>query len=370
MKPSVIHSQIHARDVRAIPASAVDSAEYKDLAKIGIGFTPQYLQGATKYYSAAMDDQQNLITTASIGTPVQFLQNWLPGNVHVITAARKIDDLVGIMTSGSWEDEEIVQGVLEPVGFPVSYGDYTNVPLASWNINFERRTVVRFEKGLKVGRLEEARAGRMRVDSAGEKRNQCGLSLEIQRNLIGFLGFNNGSNRTYGFLNDPNLPAYVTVPTGAAASTLWSKKTALEIITDIQTAAAALQNQSQDNINPEDIETTLALPTISYQWLNTVSTLVANSVRMWISQNYPKMRVISAPQLNAANGGSNVFYLYADRISDASSDGGATFLQVVPAKFQALGVEQQAKGFVEDYTNATAGIMVKRPWAVVRYSGI
>jgi hypothetical protein len=227
-----------------------------------------------------------------------------------------------------------------------------------------------FEKGLKVGRLEEARAGRMRVDSAGEKRNQCGLSLEIQRNLIGFLGFNNGSNRTYGFLNDPNLPAYVTVPTGAAASTLWSKKTALEIITDIQTAAAALQNQSQDNINPEDIETTLALPTISYQWLNTVSTLVANSVRMWISQNYPKMRVISAPQLNAANGGSNVFYLFADRINDASSDGGATFLQVVPAKFQALGVEQQAKGFVEDYTNATAGIMVKRPWAVVRYSGI
>ena len=45
-------------------------------------------------------------------------------------------------------------------------------------------------------------------------------------------------------------------------------------------------------------------------------------------------------------------------------------IQVVPAKFMALGVEQQSKGFVEDYTNATAGIMVKRPWAVYRASGI
>ena len=370
MKKSKIHSQIFARDVRAIPAEAVDAADYKALQKIGIGFDSHYLQDAVKYYGSGMDDQQGLITTASIGTPVQFLQNWLPGNVNAITAARKIDDLVGIMTTGSWEDEEVVQGVLEPVGFPALYGDYTNVPLSSWNMNFEKRTVVRFEKGLKVGRLEEARAGRMRIDSAGEKRTQAGLSLEIQRNLIGFNGFNGGNNRTYGFLNDPGLPAYVTVPVGAAASTLWSKKTALEIITDIQSWAAALQNQSQDNINPEDTETTLALATVSYQWLNTVSSLVANSVRTWITQNYPKMRVVSAPQLNGANGGSNVAYLYADRVNDASTDGGATMIQVVPAKFMALGVEQQSKGFVEDYTNATAGIMVKRPWAVYRASGI
>ena len=30
----------------------------------------------------------------------------------------------------------------------------------------------------------------------------------------------------------------------------------------------------------------------------------------------------------------------------------------------------ELKGFEEDYSNATAGVMVKRPWAVVRVSGI
>jgi hypothetical protein len=71
-----------------------------------------------------------------------------------------------------------------------------------------------------------------------------------------------------------------------------------------------------------------------------------------------------------ANGGANVAYLFADSVDDGGSDGGATFVQIVPAKFQALGTEKQAKGYIEDFSNATAGIMVKRPFAVQRLTGI
>src|ERR1700678_4573317 len=46
---------------------------------------------------------QPTITTASIQVPIQFLQNWLPGFVFVVTAPREIDEFVGISTSGSWE---------------------------------------------------------------------------------------------------------------------------------------------------------------------------------------------------------------------------------------------------------------------------
>jgi hypothetical protein len=71
-----------------------------------------------------------------------------------------------------------------------------------------------------------------------------------------------------------------------------------------------------------------------------------------------------------ANGGANVAYLFADSVEDGGSDGGATFAQVVPAKFQALGTEKKAKGYLEDFSNATAGIFTKRPFAVQRLSGI
>lgn len=367
MRATQEHSHIAPRDVRSLVMTAQDTADYAGLSEIGINLTPQMVAAMQSY---AMDDQQGLTTQASINTPVQFLQNWLPGFVRVITAARKIDELIGITTSGSWEDEEIVQGIMEPVGNAVTYGDYTNVPLSSYNTNFVRRTVIRHEKGIKVGMLEEARAARIRVSTAAEKRASAALALEVTRNSIGFNGFNSGSNLTYGFLNDPGLPSYRTVAaTGTGSSTLWSTKTFLQITADIRAAAAQLQTQSQDTINPEDVEITLAVATAVYQYLSVTSDF-GISVRNWFMSTYPKARIVSAPQLNAANATANVFYLYAEKVDDSASDDSRTWVQVVPAKYQVLGVEKQAKAYVEDAVNATAGAMIKRPYACTRWTGV
>ena len=357
------HSFIAARNVR--PLKGFNVKEYEGLSKIGIGLDNR----SVRKLMYGMDAIQPSVTTGSIGTPVQFLQNWLTGFVFVITAARKIDELVGIMTTGAWEDEEVVQGILERVGTSVNYGDYTNVPLSSWNTNFNFRTVVRFEEGVRVGILESARAARLRVDDAGMKRESAALALEIARNSVGFNGFNAGDNNTYGFLNDPGLPSYLTVANGASASPLWSTKTYLEIAKDIRTAIVQLRTQSQDTIDPESVDLTLAVATDSVDWLSTTSDF-GISVRDWMQKAYPRIRVVSAPQLNNANGGANVFYLYADVINDQSTDGGRVFIQPVPAKFMVLGVQQLAKAFEEDFSNATAGVMCKRPYAVCRYTGI
>ena len=349
---------------------AADQVEdYAALSDLGISFDARHVQAMT----AALDANvpQPTIGAGTIAAPAQFLQNWLPGLVRTITQARRIDELVGITVGGSWEDEEVIQQVLEPTGNPQPYGDSTNIPLASWNPSYERRSVVRFEQGLNVGRLEEARTSRIpNINSPAEKRASAAVALEILRNRVGFYGYISGDNRTFGFLNDPNLPAYVTVAaTGVGPSTLWSTKTFLQIAADIRTAAAALQTQSGDNIDPMRTPIVLAVPTNRAQYL-TVTSDFGISVRQWISETYPQMRIVSAPELNAANGGAAVFYMYAERVEDGSSDGGRTFDQIVPAKMQSLGVEQRAKSYVEDYTNALAGVMLKRPWAIVRYTGI
>jgi len=347
---------------------AADQVEdFAALADLGISFHPRDVADM----AAAMDANvlQPTIQAGTIATPAQFLQNWLPGLVRTITAARRIDELVGMTVGGSWEDEEVVQQVLEPTGNPQPYGDANNIPLAAWNPSYERRTVVRFELGLNVGRLEEARTSRIpNINTAAEKRASVAVALEILRNRIGFYGYLSGDGRTFGYLNDPNLPAYVTVATNGT-TTQWTGKTFLQISADIRTAAAALQTQSGDNIDPMRMDCVLAIPTNRAQYLSVTSDF-GISVRQWIAETYPRMRIVSAPELNGANGGANVFYLYAERVEDGSSDGGRTFEQIVPAKMQSLGVEQRAKSYVEDYTNALAGIMLKRPFAVVRYSGI
>lgn len=347
-----------------------DVREHNSLRELGIAMddaTVRRLMAGAKS-RMAMDSLQPDVTTPSVSTPVQFLQNWLPGWVFIATAARKIDDLIGLQITGEWSDEQVVQGVLERTGVASLYQDYTNVPLSSWNTNFVYRTVVRFEEGLKVGMLESARAARQEVDDAGMKREAAALQLEIQRNSVGFYGYSGVSNN-YGFLNDPGLSAYVEVAAGASSSTSWSEKTFLEICNDIRTAIVALRTNSQDTIDPEKLDLTLAVATASVDYLSTTSDF-GISVFDWLKQAYPKIRVVSAPQLNAAYSSDNVFYLYADRVDDMSTDGGRVWIQPVPMKFQVLGVQQGAKYYEEDYSNATAGAMCKRPYAVVRYYGI
>lgn len=372
--PSVSHSRLAPHQVRPLAMTRDQVAKYQDLARIGIGFEPRYIQSAVRAAmdSGAMDawaPNPAAVTSPSIVAPIQFLQNWLPGFVKVLTAARKVDELIGIETIGNWRDEWIIQGIIEPMGNIAVYKDGTNVPLADWNPNWNQRTVVRFESGVLVGRLEQERAAAAMINSDAEKRAASMLNLEIFRNLVGFYGFNAGANNTYGFLNDPGLGAYITVATGVGGLT-WAVKTYLEIQQDLITAFNQLQIQSQDNIDPQAVNTTLAIPFNVAQYLSKQNTLGTQSVAKWLKETYPKCRVVTAPQLAAANGGANVFYLYADHVEDGGTDDKRVWAQVVPAKFMALGVEQRAKSYIEDFTNATAGVMLKRPYAVVRYTGI
>lgn len=372
---SKVHSHLPATHMRKA-THAMDSFKVNGLpdlvglAQLGIHVPPRIaldmVEAARKVgLSVAMDAAlQPTVTTGSIPGLIQFLQQWLPGFVEIITAARNIDLLVGISTVGQWEDEQVVQGIMEPLGTAVPYSDSTNVPRSSWNLNYEWRTIVRFEEGMHVGRLEEARAARVRANDAEMKRNAASTALEIQRNRIGFFGYNNGLGRTYGFLNDPNLLAYGTVSGGT-----WASKTMLEIIADLLTAIVQLRTQSQDQINPKKTPLTLAIATDCVDFLSTPSDL-GYSVQKWLTDNYNNIAVESAPELNLANGGANVFYLYANDVTDNSTDDRRVFMQPVPAKFMVLGVKQETKGYEEDYSNATAGVMCKRPYAVTRWSGI
>lgn len=360
-------SHLTPAQVRPFRMTEKAVSQYLELSKLGICLDAADVQ---KMVTFAMDaDLTAPLTTASVTTPIQFLQAWLPGFVEVITAARRIDNLVGITTQGRWEDEEIVQGIMEHTGETVPYGDYTNIPHASWNANFERRSIVRFEEGMQVGRLEEARAAAMQVNTPEEKRKAAAAALEITRNLVGFSGYNSGANRTYGILNDPNLPSYVNVTAGASGDTEWSTKTFLEITADIREALSALRIQSQDRVDPSKTPIVLAVAMSARDYLSVTSDY-GNSVAQWLQETYSNVRVESVPEFDAANGGDNVFYLYAEQVSDESSDDNRTFVQVVPAKFQTVGVQQMAKTYTEDYTNATAGVLVKRPYAIIRRSGV
>lgn len=357
---SKLRSHIPSNKVRSF--SWDSKTTESTLNKLGIGFNHSALKDMQTFYG--MDAAVSGITSPSISTPIQFLQYWLPDFIEVVTAAREADDIMGIDFVGDWHDESIVQGILERTGQAVPYGDHTDIPLSSWNTNFEVRDIVRFEEGIQVGVLEEARAGAMNVSSQTEKRAAAAESLDIERNNIAFFGYNEGSNKTYGFLNDPNLPAYVTVATGTSTQTTWATKTYAEITADIRTALSTLRVQSGNLYKPERDRAKLALPVACMEYL-TVQNDFGKTVKDFIAENYPNLEVVSAVQLNGANGGANVMYAFAETIN-----GKAVIRQLGVERFRLIGVEKKAKVFLEDYSNATAGVLVAQPIGVVRYTGI
>lgn len=377
------HNYIPARDFRTVAdrlSKAFSTKEgmeaYRQLEKIGIHLDRGVKSGMAFLDSVSAMDQYPInplqpdLSTPSITTPVQFLQNWMTGLVNYLTAARRADEAFGMYTIGAFEDQQIVQGFRETLGQAVPYGDSANNTFASFNINWEYRTNQQFRVGLQIPMLQEMRTARARVDFSSSVRDSAVLALEILRNAVAFYGWNDGLSLTFGALNDPGLTAYTVVATGATGGTTWASKTYLEIWADIRTAAAAVRSQSGDTIDPHTTPMTLLVASDVVDQLDQINNLGNQSVMQLIKQTYPRMRVLSAPEFNNAHLGDNIFYMYADKITDLSTDDGAVFAQFVPSKFYTLGVQREITRVVEGYANATAGVYCKRPYGVVRYYGI
>lgn len=359
-KNTEILMHMGGNEVREFSFDEFPKADLNALAALGITMD-EHDSGIKQ----VMDALPATITTPSITTPVQFLQYWLPGSIQVVTRARTSDLLVGRTIAGSWETEEVVATIMEHIGQTRIYGDRTNVPLANYNANFEKRTNVRLELGLMTGKLEEARASAMRINAYNDKRAAVAQAFAIDQNLIAYLGFNGGNNKTYGVLNDPNISAFVNVDTGAAGTTPWSTKTFAEICKDVNSAVSTLRIQTGTNFNPYKDSFKFGVASASFDFLNTMNTQGNLSVRMWIQQTFPKCDLIPIPEFNAANGTANVFYMIADKVTVNN-----TVDQFVTSALRLVGVELKAKGIIEDYTCSTAGVLFESPIGVVRYSGI
>jgi hypothetical protein len=349
-------------------------AENQDqLERLGIVVTDKFKsdQGQT-IVPYALDSITQPVTTPANGTPVQFLQAFLPGVVNILTKVRKADYIAPVSTAGDWFMEEVVLKVMEHTGSPRLYSDHGAIPLASFNETYVKRQIVRFELGVQMTNLADACAAATGTNPQAEKRGALANGFEILRNDIAFNGFDIGNGTTYGMLNDPLLPAYVTVANGAGGDSEWSTKTVAEKVSDLLTAASALRVQSGGNVDPKKDIAKLTMGLSVVDLLSDVDDSMgsAMSVQKWLNDNYPTWVIEDAPQFDGANAGANVFYLSAEKVDDGSSDDNAVMTQIVPAKMVALGTEQKAKGTIEAYTAAYAGVFVKRAYAVVRYTGI
>lgn len=318
--------------------------------------------------TVGMDANESFIA-GGVNANITNLRQFLPGMVRELTTVRKIDELLGQVTIGNFEDEEILQMIEDRTATVKPYADGVDVPFTSYNLDYERRSIVRFVIGMKSDFLADKRIAASGGDPEQAKRTAAATALEIVRNEVGFYGYNNGANKTYGFLNDPNLPAYQTLPNGDAGTPEWSTKTYEEKQRDIVVAISSLQVSTGGNFDPSMDAFTFALPLSVQQTLNEEN-MYGRSIRKYLNENFPKCRIIAVPELDDANGGANVFYMYVETMRSDSTDNGRVFDQLVVQKMMSIGRGQDIGGYKEGFVSACAGVLMKRPYAVYRATGM
>lgn len=296
----------------------------------------------------------------------RFLTAEFAGVIRQPVSRSSVDALIGVTNVGAWEDEYVEFQVLESAGRAELFGDHANIPLANFTYNEDRRGVVRFEQGFEVGVLETARAARRSLDTSAEKRRATKQSLDMQREDVGYYGFVTANTRTFGLLNEPNLLPYET------ADRTWAGAAFDTVTGDIADMVSQLELQSDYKIK-EDMQMTLVLPAGYGRFLNVANNAGnGQTVKQWLKDSYPNMRVMQSPQFVGANGGANVAYLFVDNVEqeDGETATSQSLVQIVPAEYRMIGSEQGAKVYIETASNATAGVVAIHPWAVTRLSGI
>lgn len=358
-----IHSEIR-RNQRVNFTFANDETDEPTLARLGFSVSPHALR------AMAMDAMEYpaMATTASIGTPVQFSQYWEPDLIKTIFAKQMADELMTTVTAGSWEDAQIVQTIEELIGNAVLYSDYANPSNAQYNLNFQARSILRFQKSVQVGFLQEKRAGQMRYNARAGATKAAHLALDVMRNQAAFTGYVEGTESVHGVLNDPNLLPYGTLAVGNSGDTTFASKTHIEIINDLRKGVQDLATQLNGNFNPQSDKFTIWLP-VNCQLALTAVPQYTNgnapfSVEAFIKTTWPNCEVKFIPQFNEAVGGENVMYIVKDDVM-----GSDTVKQYVPARLFMVGYERKSTSTIEVYSNATAGVFVRYRIGIVRYIG-
>lgn len=333
------------------------------LAQMGITFSDRAMQDKAymEFVSSCLRDAALVNGTASVTTPIQFAQLWIPEVINALYRGRTAAKIFGTKNVGTWELEQIVWSKLTLTGRPNVYDDFSRANLASYNLNFETRDTLRIEMGVEVTQLEQARAAQMRQDAHSLKKNAVDLAFSMWLNHLYWFGFNDGSKRLYGALAAPNNEISVT-----SVANAWSTRTTAQIITSLQSWIIAMTQKLQGNYRPEEHDAVLVLPLSVYGYMTTANDYNLTPMK-WLNENYPKVKVLSAPELDgAAADGDNIAMFYVPHIDGI----GDTLDLLDTSKLRLVGAVPTTKGFEESYSCSTAGAMHRCPMAFALYEGV
>lgn len=333
-----------------------------------------YLPGAGGYieepfrhnFELAMDSQAPLVTGMNNGIPAYLTNLVDPKLIRILTSPVKAAEIVGEARKGDWTMTTATFTTMEYTGTVAAYGDWSDSGSSGINPTFPQRQSFHVQTFATWGELQLERAGLARIAYAAEVGMSAGNILMRFLNDSYFFGIAGLQN--YGLLNDPGLPAPVTPATKTAGGTAWVNATtgvvtatANEVYTDIQTMYSQLAIQTLGRVDRET-ELVLALSSTSATALTATNSFNV-SVEDLLKKNFPKLRVVTAPQYDRPAG--RMAQLIATNVEDQE-----TALCAFTEKMRTHTIIPLSSAFQQKRSAGTWGCVIFRPVCIASMIGL
>lgn len=355
-----------------VPLSHIDNRQAFQVLNqkgiIGIG-TPGD-DKPNKIYNAAP-----MITTPNINANLGVLNYIDPECVEVLVAEQTADLIAKPKKVGFWGQNSYTFNIKEHFGIvSPDDGSANNTKKSSTNVSSVIRGCKIFAGYWGSNDIIKSQYSQMQIDIQSEDVKSLMNGLSINRNNIFFTGVketwnNNQIMPIYGFLNDPNMPAYnLVINNSAGTSTQWAKKTPNEIYNDICVYAFQdLKKKAKRFTTFKSGKFKLVVSNSASVYLNAVQTIGESwiSARTLVERAIPGIEIIESPELDSANNGSDVFYLiYEDsKFGDTVSNPYVEMARAYPIFTQHSEISQKI-------SQCIMGCVTRIPMFISRWTGI
>lgn len=300
---------------------------------------------------------------ANSGVPAEFTQYLDPRVIKILTQPDKARKLFPEVKVGDWTTSHFKFRVDEERGRVVPYSDGARGGSADVNVEYLTRQQHLFQTTITYGELESAVAGAAKLDLVSAKQQAAAKFISNAHNDYYLRGVPNVPD-LWGFLNDPNLPAALPVPDGAAGDTTWASKTTTEIFDDVMLAFTALVDAAGGLVD-NDTPMRLALSPNIYPHLGKATDFNV-TVKSLISNTMQNLEFVTIPQMNAAqNSGVERATLYPIEI-----DGHPVAELAYGEKFRAWQVDHFGTIYEQKFSASTYGCVIYYPFLLRTITGM
>lgn len=337
-------------------------------------YTPKFVDTAGMPSAAGVGDSISGIFAGGAGQPAFDMQTLPSGGIPAVASQVIYPVIYQVLfapltatkfyserqaTTGWARDDELFPRTEE--GYEIAgYSDKTRTGSTHINVNFERRQQARFEIMNEWGDLEQQRYGEARIPYVAYKQQK---SIEAIRRffntsyIYGILG-----KQTFGFINDPALPAAIAPEPTADGKTEWKDKDAIGIYNDFITLFSQLAATNRGLIDTNS-RMKLGVGPSANAYMSKVNALGTDTALSLINKTYPNIEVNIIPEFDTESGG--LVQLKAEDLG-GTPVGECVFGQKL-LSFPVIVIHSQTE---QKLAAGTFGTVIYRPSAVAQMIGV